>query len=249
MIGPLYFPLLVLVYSPIEGDQGKMGYDRNAVRGANADAEQANPALLSPFAACTPEDIRKLIEDHPLAWVYAVHAGEASLLPLVGVFDEEARLVELIGHFARSNPLCNAFLCDQKATILFTGPQGYISPSLAARRNWGPTWNYAQLHIEADISVEEDLTPEAVDLLVEQVERNRQTPWTPAELGERYQMLMPMIIAFRARVSRLRPTFKLGQTEDEPTFQAIMSNLPDGDLRQWMNRFRQGRCIGASDES
>ncbi|WP_084396646.1 FMN-binding negative transcriptional regulator [Henriciella aquimarina] len=191
----------------------------------------------SPFEVCEPADIRALIEAYPLAWVYAVHAGEASLLPLVGIFDEEDGLVELIGHFARSNPLWAAFEADPKATILFTGPQGYISPSQAGRRNWGPTWNYAKLHVEADISVEEDLTPEAIDVLVDHVEKDKPEPWRAAELGERYDLLMPMIIGFRARIRKLKPTFKLGQTEDEPTFRAIMSNLPEGDLKAWMARF------------
>lgn len=189
------------------------------------------------YSECSPADIRALIDQYPLAWVYAVEHGEASLLPLIGAYDEDGRLIELIGHFARSNPLWAAFEANPAATILLIGPQGYLSPSQAGRRNWGPTWNYAQLHIEAEISVEEDLTPEAVDRLVDHVERDRPEPWTPAELGERYGLLMPMIVGFRARIKTLKPTFKLGQTEDDPTFRALMSNLPAGDLKAWMNRF------------
>lgn len=221
-----------------------MGPDRNDSR-SNSHHHKAE----GPYSQCTPADIRALIDEYPLAWVYAVGAGEASLLPLIGVYDDKDRLVELIGHFARSNPLWSALEKDGRATILFTGPQGYLSPSQAGRRNWGPTWNYAQLHIEAEISVEEELTPEAVDLLVDHVEKDRPEPWTAAELGERYELLMPMIIAFRARIIRLKPTFKLGQTEDDPTFRALMSNLSEGDLKDWMARFDHRSSQGNDNDS
>lgn len=207
-------------------------------QGAGMDQGQALAGSVpSPFEVCEAGDIRALIEAYPLAWVQAVDAGEASLLPMIGVFDGDDRLVELIGHFGRTNPLHAAFLEHGRASILFTGPQGYISPSQAGRRNWGPTWNYAQVQVEAEVSVESDLTPEAVDLLVDHVEKDRAEPWSAAELGERYDLLMPMIIGFRARVTGLKAVFKLGQTEDDQTFRAIMANLPEGDLKAWMRRF------------
>ena len=220
-----------------------MGFNRTD----NQPSGQRGGAAALPGAG-THSDVRALIEEYPLAWVYAVGDGEASLLPLIGVFDDDDRLVELIGHFARSNPLWSALERDPKATILFTGPQGYVSPSQAGRRDWGPTWNYAQLHIEADISVEADLTPAAIDLLVDHVERHKPEPWTAAELGERYHQLMPMIIAFRARVTRQKSTFKLGQTEDAPTFRAIMSNLPEGGLKRWMARFDHRQAGGSGED-
>lgn len=194
-----------------------------------------------PFGEYRPCDVRALIDDYPLAWVHSVAHGEASLLPLIGMFNDDGHLIELIGHFSRTNPLLSAFNDDPRATILFTGPQGYLSPSQAGRRNWGPTWNYAQVHIEAELSVEEALTPHAVDLLVRHVESGRSEPWTARELGPRYDLLMPLIIAFRARITRMKPTFKLGQTEDDPTFHALMSNLSDGDLKRWMERFNTRR--------
>lgn len=191
------------------------------------------------FNTWEPVDVRRLIEDYPLAWVCAA-GGPTSLLPLVGVFDASDRLIELIGHFGRSNPLHAALKADPRATILFTGPQGYVSPSQAGRRNWGPTWNYAQARIEAEISVEPDFTPDAVDRLVEHVERDFPEPWRADELGERYDLLISMIIGFRADVRRLDATFKLGQTEDAPTLENILSNLTDETLVSWMRRFNAG---------
>jgi|GEM_PF-245564 len=195
----------------------------------------------SPFEEFDAADVRLLIESYPLAWVCAEGGDEASLLPLIGVFDAEGQLVELIGHFARSNPLNALFARDGRAKILFSGPDAYISPSQAGRRNWGPTWNYAQLRIKAEITVEPDLTAEALDLLIAHVEQGKAQPWTASELGERYAELFPHIVGFRARVTQLKGRFKLGQDEGLETLREILSNMEEGDLSFWMQRFNRER--------
>ncbi|MFV3128930.1 FMN-binding negative transcriptional regulator [Niveispirillum sp. KHB5.9] len=199
------------------------------------------------FETYSAADIRHLIEQHPLAWVMTKDGEEASLLPLVGVYDEEGGLTELIGHFARSNPLNAAFARDPRAVILFRGPQSYVSPSHAGRRDWGPTWNYAQLRVWANISVEEGLTAPSLDLLAVQVERDMAQPWVPSELGPRYDQLIKHIVGFRARVTRTSAKFKLGQDERPDTLRSILANMPDKDLAGWMRRFNPGRFEEGSD--
>jgi len=201
--------------------------------------EQGPSTARSPFEVYEAGDVRALIECYPLAWVCASGGDVASHLPLVGVFDGSNALIELVGHFVRSNPLSEAFAQDPRATILFSGPNGYISPSQAGRRNWGPTWNYANVHVQAEIDIDPSFTAEAVDLLVEQSEQGMARPWRASELGERYELLMPLIIGFRARVTQVKAVFRLGQSEDPPTLNAILSNLPGGELADWMRRMNQ----------
>lgn len=193
------------------------------------------------FETYSVGDIRHLIDQYPLAWVLTPDGEEASLLPLVGVYDEEGRLSELIGHFARSNPLNAALAQDPRAVILFQGPQAYVSPSNAGRRDWGPTWNYAQLRVWADVTVDDALTAPALDLLIEQVERDKQHPWRAAELGARYDQLVRHIVGFRARVTRSKGKFKLGQDEAPKTLHSILNTMPDADLVEWMRRFNPDR--------
>lgn len=189
-----------------------------------------------PYEDYTRQDVRDLIAAYPLAWVCARASTDASLLPLIGVYDDQDELVELIGHFACSNPLRAVLGADPRASILFTGPHGYVSPNHAGRRNWGPTWNYAQVRVQADITVDPELTASAVDQLVEHVERGMPQPWRAHELGERYGMLMPHIVGFRARVDSHNAVFKLGQTEDVPTLRSILRTLQDRTLTSWMRR-------------
>lgn len=189
-------------------------------------------------------DARALVEQYPLAWVCGGDAADlqASLLPLIGVFDAEGRLVELIGHLMKSNPLYTALTADNRATILFTGPEAYVSPEHAGLRDWAPTWNYGQLKIGAEIAFDDALTEMSLDILVEAMEAGRTQPWRSSELGPRYHDMLGRIIGFRATVTKLSGKFKLGQDESDAVLGSILGSLPDADAVQWMRRFNGGRA-------
>jgi len=188
-------------------------------------------------------DVRAVIETYPLAWVCAGSGAaiEASQLPLIGVYDEAGRLTELIGHLMRSNPLCPILARDPGAMILFAGPDAYVSPEHAGRRDWAPTWNYAQLRIGVDLVLDADLTEYSLKVLIDAMEGARQEPWDVGELGDRYRAMLGRIIGFRARVTSLSGKFKLGQDEDSGTLNEILANLPDAATAAWMRRFNKGR--------
>lgn len=184
---------------------------------------------------------RRLIDDYPLAWVCAEGGAAACLLPLIGEYDAAGELTEIVGHFARSNPIGPALEQNPRATFLFLGPQGYISPRMAQRADWGPTWNYAQLSVEAVVRVDDAFTEEAVELLTRRIEGARHQPWSIAELGDRYGSLIRQIVGFRASVTRVTARFKLGQDEKIADLRNILANMPEGDLRDWMMRFNRER--------
>lgn len=188
-------------------------------------------------------DVKALIEEFPLAWVSGGPAAtlDASLLPLVGVYDADGRLVELIGHLMRSNPLYAALDRDPRATILFTGPGAYVSPEHAGKRDWAPTWNYAQLKIRADVRFDDALTEPSLQILIETMEAGRPEPWNVDELGARYRSMLGHIIGFRATVAELSGKFKLGQDERAETLHNIMDALPDAATTAWMRRFNPER--------
>lgn len=185
--------------------------------------------------------IADLIRQYPLAWVTARGAAPAaaSPLPLLADVDGQGRVVTLLGHMARTNPLVAALEADPRALILFQGPQSYISPNWAGERTWGPTWNYAVITIEAEVQLRPDLNDHALERLVNAVEQNHQHPWKVAEMGPRYEKLVQYIVAFEAKVTRLDARFKLGQDERPEIFANILDALgPDDELAGWMRRNR-----------
>lgn len=199
--------------------------------------------LVSVFERFTAPDIRALVEQFPLAWVCggAASSLEASRLPLIGLFDADGNLVELIGHLTQSNPLHRALAHDPQATILFNGPNAYVSPEHAGRRNWAPTWNYAQVKVQAEVTCDAALTEYALDVLIGAMEAGRPHPWNVTELGGRFTGMLTQIIGFRARVTSVSGKFKLGQDEAPETLDAILGTLPDGDTASWMRRFSERR--------
>lgn len=215
----------------------------NEAEAATEPARGEGGAQVPLFERFDNRDVRALIEAYPLAWVCAGESAalDASVLPLVGVFDEGGRLVELIGHLMRSNPLYEALKRDPRGTILFNGPDAYVSPQHAGRRDWAPTWNYAHLNIGADIVFDDALTEYSLTVLIDAMEAGRPQPWSVEELGPRYHAMLERIVGFRARVTRLSGKFKLGQDEGADTFDRIVGTLADDDVIAWMKRFNGGR--------
>src|SRR3546814_10399421 len=151
------------------------------------------------------------------------------------------RLTELVGHLMRSNPLGAALQAGGRATIRLKGPDAYVSPEHAGVRDWGPTWNYAQIKVEADVQVDEALTEWSLQLLTDAMESGRANPWGIEELGERYQGMLQRIIGFRAKVTSLSGKFQLGQDESPETRASILTSLSDAETRAWLRRFNGGR--------
>jgi transcriptional regulator len=210
---------------------------------SGASAASAAAGERDQFGTFTDADIRDLIAEYPLAWVNAPGAGveTATLLPMIAESDDEGRVVGLIGHLSRRNPLQAALAREGRGEFLFTGPHGYISPEEAGLRGWAPTWNYAQLRIAAEVRFDPPCTDEALAVLVEAMERGRADPWHSGELGERYAGMTTRIIGFRARITSLAGKFKLGQDEALPVLDSIIANIADPALKRWMIRFRKRR--------
>jgi transcriptional regulator len=158
--------------------------------------------------------------------------------------DAEGRVVSLLGHMARRNPLLAALETQPKATLLFTGPQAYVSPGLVSTPTWAPTWNYAQVRIEADIRLRPDLGHEALERLTRVMDVDSGTGWRPRDVGDRYDAMEWAIVAFEADVTSLTAKFKLGQDESDQSLAEILASHPDPVLTRWMRRMNARRIGG-----
>jgi transcriptional regulator len=198
---------------------------------------------VSGFTDYDANDVADLISEYPLAWVSAAdgRAEHASLLPLIARLDDAGQVIRLIGHMSRRNPLLPALTADPRALILFQGPNGYVSPNAAGSRTWLPTWNFAQVRVEAEIAFEPDGADSALAALVDFAETGQDNPWTIDEAGPRYEKLAPLIIAFSAKPTRLEATFKLAQDERPEVLRSILDNTTDEALARWTRRFNAHR--------
>ena len=203
----------------------------------------ASAPRSSPFERFALRDVIDLIAEYPLAWVcpLALRAERPSLLPLLGEADAEGKLITLIGHMARRNPLVQVLTADPRVVLLFTGPHAYLSTALVSSATWAPTWNYAQLRIAGTVHFEPDKGGEALQKLLDAPGHEATTGWTTAMMGARYLPMEQAIIAFRIEVVQLEARFKLGQDEPIETLREIIAAHPNAELVRWMRRFNETR--------
>lgn len=204
----------------------------------------ADPADVSElFEHFGDDDAADLIGEYPLVWVTSPSDGasSASLLPLLAERDDAGRIVRLIGHMARRNTLYPALTADPHALILVQGPQGYISPEWAGERRWVPTWTFAQLRMEADITFHPEGGDRALAALVSAMEAESAEPWTVEETGPRYRRMEQAIIAFTAEITVLKGRFKLSQDERPEVLRSILNHMADPSLARWTRRMNRER--------
>lgn len=191
------------------------------------------------FEPRSDADLARLIAEHPLAWVVSngPDGFAATPLPLLAETDGHGRVTALFGHFALANPQVQMLRESPEATVLFSGPNGYISPEGISQPQWAPTWNYAIAQFNTEIELVPEENDRALDLLVTKMEADRKEPWTVSRMGDRYARMVPHIMAFRAHVKTSRGRFKLGQDERPETLKEVLGNLKDAELIRWMEDF------------
>lgn len=199
--------------------------------------------MSTSFEPRDAADLVRLIAEYPLAWVVSKGSSGfgATPLPLLGETDTAGCIVSLFGHFALSNPHVAMLRAAPQATILFTGPQGYISPEPVSRPGWAPTWNYAIAQFDVDIEFLPQENDDALERLVSKMEAERRVPWTISRMGERYAQMVTRIVAFRGHVSTSRGRFKLGQDETPQTLNEVLTAMSDPALARWMQDFNSTR--------
>jgi transcriptional regulator len=189
----------------------------------------------SPFMQVSDEELARLIADAPLCWIvpHAEPAG-AILMPVLLERDGDGRPASLLGHLPRRAPAASALAQQGAASFLFLGPNSYISPAMAGRLQWAPTWNFVSARVDATVALDDRLTRKSVEEMVAHMEGAG--GWRPNELGDRFADLLAKIVGFRAVIDVSAPRFKLGQDEDEEVFGNIASALHDTPIGEWTRR-------------
>jgi acetyl esterase len=200
------------------------------------------------FNPRSPDDIRELVQQQPLAWIVSGEPGaqHATPLPVQLVCDGDGTPRKLLGHFARRNPQVKALSESPRALVLLLGPHGYVSPSWMSDRTQAPTWNYTSVVFDVEVQLldERAHADRLLKELVAQMEADRPGAWRIEETGERYEKLVKNIVGFEANILETRSRFKLGQDERDDVFADILRALDIKDqlpLTKWMRRFAQSR--------
>ena len=169
------------------------------------------------FVVQDPAALRELIHRYSFATLVTAADGPpiATHLPLL--LEDRGERGMLVGHVARANPQWRAFDGHTEALAIFSGPHGYVSPSLYETPLSVPTWDYMVAHVYgAPRVVEDEATVRRLVLeLVERFESGRTHPFTPAYPEDWLRNMLRGIVAFEMPITRIEGSFKLSQNRTE----------------------------------
>ncbi|WP_439153023.1 FMN-binding negative transcriptional regulator [Winogradskyella sp.] len=87
-----------------------------------------------------------VIKTYPLATIISVKDNQPLITHLPLIYKNE----KLIGHIDIYNPQAKLLKNNKDVTIIFTGPECYISPSIYSTKQL-PTWNYIKVHLKGNV--------------------------------------------------------------------------------------------------
>ncbi|NWB94161.1 FMN-binding negative transcriptional regulator [Pseudomonas agarici] len=148
---------------------------------------------------------------------------EISHIPMLLDENEEGSL-RLLGHLSRNNPQFQPLSVDNRAIVMFLGPDAYISPqwypSTAQTGRSVPTWNYTAIHIRGTIRFFQE-EEQILELLTRQTARHesgRAYPWSPAQApSDHIHAMAHGVVGFEIPVEHIQGKWKMSQyasTED-----------------------------------
>lgn len=171
------------------------------------------------------------MREHPFATLIGVAPDQqpvATQIPML--FRERDGKLLLLGHLMKQTDHHKAFLNNQQALVLFTGPHTYVSASWYENKQQGSTWNYMTVHAKGILRyLPDEGMPGILDELTAHFENNPSSPSLYQHLPEAYlSRLMKAIVAFEIEVEHTHAVFKLSQNRDEKSFKHIISQLETG---------------------
>lgn len=189
-----------------------------------------------PYEPLRGEWLIELIRAHPLALlVTAAESGPfATHLPVVLARDADGTTdgpdtLTLLGHLNRANPHFAALARDVPSLLVFSGPGGYVSPSLYRTTPAAPTWNFAAVHARGPVRVldQGDATRHVVRSTARLLEARFGRRWDPTGSYDYFERLLPGVGAFTMTATDVRGMFKLSQEKDDAVRDRVAAAFGD----------------------
>lgn len=164
----------------------------------------------------TEADAAALARDLGFGTLVSVFNGEICISHLPLLVDlEGGRIAGIRGHMARANPHVAALVEAPETTVIFRGPDAYVSAQWYTPENpAAPSWNYVVVHVSGKLRFmpEDAAVSRIVDELIIENESRLPNQWDLSGYSpERRARLLPHIIAFEIPAERVEPKFKLNQ--------------------------------------
>jgi len=178
--------------------------------------------LPTHFAETRPEELSRIIRDHPLGALvtHGTSGLDADHLPFE--FDPDVGTHGLLSaHVARANPLWQRCPTGTPVMVIFGGAQAYISPSWYPSKHDAhrqvPTWNYEVVHAHGVLTVHDDerFARGIIVRLTRRHEAAEPKPWKMGDSAPEYiDSMVRNIVGIEIAVTSLVGKAKLSQNKE-----------------------------------
>lgn len=161
---------------------------------------------LTPFATHLPA----LIEPEPAN----LAAAERSLVGTT-----------VLGHLNRSNPHWERLRAGGSSTLVFQGPNAYVSPTVYQTTPAAPTWDFTVVHLRGEVTPlgTTDEALEVVRRTVRHLERVHSGSWDMAGSQDYFGQLIAGVGAWRMHVTSAEGMVKLSQEQPREVRQRVVT--------------------------
>ena len=173
--------------------------------------------------------MQAMLRKHPFALLVTPHAGGMQLTHLPFHLDA-ARGPQgtLEAHLAKVNPHCAVISEGAPSTVVFRGPDGYISPRWYADPTKNvPTWNYVAIHAHGKPKpvTEPARLLAMIGRLTDEHEAYIERPWGMREAQAHAEHLAQHILGFEMEIETLEGKFKLSQNRSDADRMGVLKEL------------------------
>jgi len=153
--------------------------------------------------------MKEVINTYPLATVISVKNNSPLVTHMPLIYREADG--KLIGHIDIYNPQTELMKNNNDVTIIFSGPQCYISPSVYTTTQL-PTWNYIKVHLKGTVKAIEskNALKESLIIMTEFLEQPDNKYVLEAD-NPRMEAALDYIKMFEITITDWEGKFKLSQ--------------------------------------
>ena len=171
-------------------------------------------------------DIEKMIsviKKFPLGILVTAKDGNPFVTHIPFIYNETSK--KLVAHIDRNNPQMETLNDGAEVTVVFKGPDTYISPSIYTTPQL-PTWNYIIVHLTGKLNLIHE--PEAVkQTMVDMTEflESKAQNFILKKDDPRMDRLIAYIQAFEIEITHWEGKFKLSQDKIPQDFENAKEEL------------------------
>ncbi|RSK42067.1 FMN-binding negative transcriptional regulator [Mangrovimonas spongiae] len=161
-----------------------------------------------------------VMQAFPLATVISVKNSNPIITHLPLIYSND----KLIGHLDKFNPHAELLQDNQAVTIIFSGPQCYISPSIYKTEQL-PTWNYVKVHLKGTVSKIDNVETVKQSMISMTAFLEPENAYVLKAGNPKMEAYLPYVIGFEITITHWEGKFKLSQNRNKEDFELATKAL------------------------